>query len=181
VAKSRYEKNIVRKAAIFVKQQKGVKYEEMKLEQPDVIPVKKPDTGPLILWSPKLVPDTCQVVEYGMITGDVMVGDGGPNTLKPFKSYDDGGIYFLLLGTNPDDLSDLGAEVEFWMGEDETLEKVVINTPSCIYVPPGVGRWPMKWKNVKRPVMFVVLVPNFTEKSRSEPVSYEGRPMYQPK
>ncbi len=180
MAKSRYEKNIVRKAAVFARQKAG-EYKEMKLEVPEVIPVKSPDTGPLIMWSPNLIKGARQVIEYGIITGDVTAGDGSPGTFRPMKSYDDGGVFFLLLGTNPKDLSDLGAEAEFWMGEGETLEKVVITTPSCIYVPPGTGRWPMKWKNVKRPVIFVVFVPDFNENSRSEPASSEGRPMYKPK
>ena len=179
--KSRYEKYITRKAGVFAKQQKGKRYQEMKLEVPDVIPVKSPDTGPLILWSPMLIKDAKQVIEYGIITGDTMVGDGSPGTFAPMKSYGDSGVFFLLLGTNPKDLSDLGAEAEFWMGEDETLEKIVITTPSCIFCPPGTGRWPMRWKNVKRPVIFVVFVPDFNENSKAEPVSPKGRPMYKPK
>jgi hypothetical protein len=132
------------------------------------------------MWSPKLIKGAHQVIEYGIITGDVAVGDGSPNTFKPIKSYNDGGVFFLLLGTNPKDLSDLGAEAEFWLGEGEALEKVVITTPSCVYVPPGTGRFPLIWKNVKRPCIFVVFVPSFTESSRSEPASLEGRPMYRP-
>jgi hypothetical protein len=171
MAKSRYEKYIVRKPGIFTKDQN--------IEVPEKIPVRAPDTGPLIMWSPKLIKDACQVIEYGIISGDVTVGDGSPGTFKPLKSYGDG-IFFLLLGTNPEDLSDLGAEAEFWLGEGEELEKVVINTPSCVYCPPGVGRFPLTWKNVKRPCIFVVLVPSVTESSRAEPASVEGRPMYRP-
>jgi hypothetical protein len=170
---------IVRKAGIFAAKI-AAEYKDMELIQPEVTPVKKPDTGPLILWSPKLIPDTCQVIEYGIISGDVAVGNGGPTTFKPQKTYNEGGIYFLFLGTNPDNLDDLGAEAEFWLGEDETLEKVVINTPSCVYIPSGTGRFPLIWKNVKRPCIFVVFVPNFTADSRAEPVSLEGRPMPRP-
>jgi hypothetical protein len=178
VAKSRYEKNIVRKAGVFTKQ-KAAEYKDMKVEVPEIIPVKEPDTGPLIMWSPQLIKDAHQVIEYGIITGDVTVGDGS-TTFKPLKTYNEGGVFFLFLGTNPRDLNDLGAEAEFWLGEGETLEKVVINTPSCVYVPSGTGRFPLTWTNVKRPCIFIVFTPNFTESSRMEAASLEGRPMYKP-
>jgi hypothetical protein len=179
MVESRYEKYIVRKPAVFTKQ-KAAQYQDMKMEVPEVTPAKTPDTGPLILWAPQLIEGAHQIIEYGIITGDLTVGDGSPGTFSPMKTFNDDGIFFLLLGTNPKDLNDLGAEAEFYLGEGETLEKVLITTPSCVYVPPGTARWPMVWRNVKRPVIFVVFVPKFTESSRTEPVSPEGRPMYKP-
>jgi hypothetical protein len=179
MAKSRYEGNIVRKPGIFRKATSG-KYHDIKVEVPEgPIPVKKPDTGPLLLWHPQMIKGTQQLIEYGIISGDVAVGNGGPDTFKPLKTYPDG-IYFLLLGTNPDDLSDLGAEAEFWLGEGETLEKIVITTPSCVYVPPGTGRFPLIWKNVRRPCMFIVFVANFTIGEGPIPINTEGRPMWKP-
>jgi hypothetical protein len=176
MAKSRYEKNIVRKAGVFQKSASG-KYHDIKVVQPEKTPVKKPDTGPLLMWHPQMVPGTKQLIEYGIISGDVSVGDGGPTTFSPLKTYPDG-IFFLMLGTNPDDLNDLGAEAEFWLGEGETLEKIVINTPTCVYVPPGTGRFPLIWKNVRRPCMFVVFVADFTIGEGPIPVDTTGRPMY---
>ncbi|MGD9118620.1 MAG: hypothetical protein PVJ08_07825, partial [Dehalococcoidia bacterium] len=64
---------------------------------------------------------------------------------------------FYFLGTNPEDPSDLGAEVEFWLGDGEETEKMVINSPSALYVPPEVPRFPIRWKNLKRPCIFGVI------------------------
>jgi hypothetical protein len=178
MAESIHEKNIIRKAGIFQKPESG-KYEDFRVVQPDTIPVKKPDTGPLIMCHPQLIEGTHEVIEYGIISGDVSVGDGGPDTFQPLKTSPDG-IYFLLLGTNPDDLSDLGAEAEFWLGEGETLEKIVITTPTCVYVPPGTARFPLIWKNVRRPCIFVVFVADFRVGGGPQPVNLEGRPMYKP-
>ena len=55
---------------------------------------------------------------------------------------------------------DLGAEVEFWMGGGEARDSVVINTSSAIYVPPGLAHFPQIWRNVKRPVMTIVMMPD---------------------
>jgi len=63
MAESRYEKHIIRKPAIFG--------EGGQLVIPDKVPVKKPDTGPIIMWSPKLKDDTDTVIEYGIISGDI--------------------------------------------------------------------------------------------------------------
>jgi hypothetical protein len=136
MAESRYEKYIVRKPHRILSETKG-------------------DTGPIILCGPNFVPECDQFFEYAIITGDFVTGSGPNNNLRT-KNPNDFNM-FCFLGTNPDDPTDLGAEVEFWMGEGDETEKIVINTPSSIYVPPGVARFPIRWKNVKRPCIFVVL------------------------
>lgn len=80
---------------------------------------------------------TDQFFEYAIISGDFVSGSGPNNNLRT-KSADQTTI-FCFLGTNPEDPGDLGAEVEFWLGEGEKTEKMVINTPSAVYVPPGVA------------------------------------------
>jgi len=184
---SRYEKYIVRKPAVWTTQPTfGAKG---KAEVPaGKIPVRGsyasstsplPETGALIMWSPILKEGTKQLIEYGIITGDCTVGDSAPGNFEPRKSYGEG-IYFLIMGTNPEDLSDLGGEAELWLGEGEELEKVVIDTPSCVYCPPGLARFPLTWKNVKRPILMAVFSPRISDDEPIEPVSLEGRPMYKP-
>ena len=114
------------------------------------------DTGPIILCAPSLMEGTEQFFEYAIISGDFVAGSGPNNNLRT-KSNEETTI-FCFLGTNPEDPSDLGAEVEFWLGEGEETEKIIINTPSAVYVPPGVARFPIRWKNVKRPCIFAVLL-----------------------
>jgi len=70
---------------------------------------------------------------------------------------------FLFLGTNREDSNDLGAEVEFWMGGGEETEIIKINTSSLIFVPGGVIHLPMFFKNVKKPMLVVVIGLNVGE------------------
>jgi hypothetical protein len=171
MAESRYEKYIVRKPAIAGK--------DGRPEFPDKIDTKGlVDTGPLQWHSPTLEKEINAFIEHGIISGDLTVGAGtaiGPAGFveKPHKHSH--GEIFLFLGTNPDDPSDLGAEAEYTLGEGEEQEKVVINTSSSVYVPGGVAHFPLTWKNVKRPCIFVVIPCPSTGDDSRETVSLEGR------
>jgi hypothetical protein len=169
----KYEKYIIRKPGVMrANGELGqvVTGEEIK-------PKGKADTGPLVWWSPRFIEDTKCSIESGIISGEILVGTGGPNSFKPHKTMNYDGEFFMFLGTNPEDPMDLGAEAEFYLGEGEDTEKVVINKSACVYVPPGLGHFPLRWKNVKRPVMFVVFVPNMGgEDEKTEFISMEGRP-----
>jgi hypothetical protein len=51
---------------------------------------------------------------------------------------------FLFLGTDTEDTGKLGAEVEFWLGEGNDMEKVVVTTSSRPYTFPR--DWPISLK-----------------------------------
>jgi uncharacterized RmlC-like cupin family protein len=151
MAASRYEKYVVRRPAIVTGDNKDL------IPETDDIPVSSTvDTGPRVMFSPDRVKEANSIIEYGIISGDVTIGDG--YVTEPHKhDYEE---IFLFLGTDPKNTSDLGAEVEFWLGEGEEREKVVFTTSSSIYIPPGVAHFPQVWKNVKRPVMTIVIMPD---------------------
>jgi hypothetical protein len=168
--KSRYEQNIVRKP--------GIRGPDKEASYPDKLDVKgKADTGPMIWWSKEMVKGSKTLLETGIISQDCIVGSGRPGSFSPHKNINLNGEYFMFLGTNPDDPLDLGAVAEFFLGEGPTLEKVVIDHSATVYVPPGLGHFPIVWKNVKRPVMFIVVVPESDENSTMAPVSMVGRPL----
>jgi hypothetical protein len=174
-----YEKYIVRKPAMLIHEAgeygKGV-YKE--ILPPDKkapgLYIHENESGIQIAMSKTLVPDTHSTVEYGLIWGDTAFGVK-KDTTRPHKHYYE--EMFLFIGTNPDDVDDLGAEVEFWLGEGEELEKVVFNTSSCMYLPPGVAHFPQFIRNVKRPLIEVVIIPQGTERDLL-PVDLHGRPTY---
>jgi hypothetical protein len=64
---------------------------------------------------------------------------------------------FLFLGTNPKDANDLGADVEFWLGEGEQTEKIAINTSTFVFIPKGLVHMPIYFRNVKRPCLRVMI------------------------
>ena len=99
------------------------------------------------------------MLEYNWIVGDTASGnteDRGPHR-------HDCPEMFMYLGTNPEDPDDLGAEVEFWMGEGEETEQIKFNTSSVIIAPSGVLHMPVFVRNVKRPVLCVVVAPDIGE------------------
>ncbi len=70
---------------------------------------------------------------------------------------------FLFMGTNPEDSDDLGANIEFWLGEGEEAEQVKINTSALVLVPGGLLHMPMFVKNVRKPLLQVVVGLNIGE------------------
>jgi uncharacterized RmlC-like cupin family protein len=155
MAVSRYEKYVVRRPAIVTGDYKDL------IPESDEIPVSSAvDTGPRVIFSPDRIKEGNSIIEYGIISGDVTIGDG--YVTEPHKhDYEE---IFLFLGTDTKNTSDLGAEVEFWLGEGEEREKVVFTTSSSIYIPPGLAHFPQVWKNVKRPVMTIVVMPDTRER-----------------
>jgi hypothetical protein len=133
---------------------------------------KGADTGPLIWVSETFFKNLPFICESGIISADIAVGVGS-NKLIPHT--DDSANLFFFLGTDPKDPLDLGAEAEFWLGEGETLQKILIKTSACVYVPPHLAHFPLIWKNVKRPVTFFVL---WCQGERTAPqvISLAGRP-----
>jgi hypothetical protein len=168
MAESKFEKYIVRKPAVVVRV--GDEYID-KIPETDIIPaLNEVNTGPRVIFSNELIANAKTKVEYGYITGDTAVGNG--EDFVPHKhDYEE---IFLFLGTDPNDTASLGAEVEFWLGEGDSLEKAVFTTSSAIYVAPGVAHFPQIWKNVTRPVMTMVIMPTTGERNL-QPVSMDRR------
>ena len=158
MGESRYEKYVIRKPAVLVRD--GDIYVDKVLET-DELPVwSEKDTGPRVIFSNDFISGATTKIEYGFITGDTNIGNG--EDFNPHKhGYEE---IFLFLGTDPTDTGILGAEIEFWLGEGDELEKVLINTSSAVYVPAGLAHFPQIWKNVTRPVMTMVIMPTTGER-----------------
>jgi hypothetical protein len=59
----------------------------------------------------------------------------------------------VMLGTDPNDPWDLGAEVELCMGPE--LEKHIITTSCLVFIPAKFIHCPISYHNVKRPFIFI--------------------------
>jgi hypothetical protein len=66
------------------------------------------------------------------------------------------GTLFVMLGTNLNDHTDLGAEVELSIGPEK--EKHTIDKSAIVYVPPRTEHGPFVVKNARAPFNFVELV-----------------------
>jgi mannose-6-phosphate isomerase-like protein (cupin superfamily) len=68
----------------------------------------------------------------------------GPN--HPEHSHDWGEV-FGFIGTNRDDVYDLGGEIEFWLGG----EKYLFTKSSLVWVPPGLKHCPIQFNRIEHP------------------------------
>jgi hypothetical protein len=57
--------------------------------------------------------------------------------------------YFYFFGSNPMDMKEFDAEVEFSFGEEK--EKHVINSPTVVIIPPGIYHCPLNYAKVGKP------------------------------
>jgi hypothetical protein len=61
--------------------------------------------------------------------------------------------FFIFLGSNPMDMKEFDAEVEFTFGPER--EKHVISSPTIVTIPPGVYHCPLNYKRVGKPIYCV--------------------------
>ena len=186
MAKSKYDKWVYRKPAVIL--QDGAEAIVDKLD------IKGPDTGSITWYSRTFDKNAQSIIELTIISGDIFVGrgtewppkklvaesaDGDPAVGRgvdwpPHKhTYDE---MFLFQGLDHKDPLDLGAEIEFWLGEGKDLEKIEFKTSTNVYMPAGLAHFPMKVKNLKRPFMIITFMPKATERTLI-PASLEGRPV----
>lgn len=187
MAKSKYEQNVIRKPAVI--RQDGSEEIANKLDTKG-----KVDTGALTWYSRTFDKDAESIIELTLISGNIFVGRGTewpPKALVPGTNDKDPAVgrgvdwpahkhtydeMFLFQGLDHNDPLDLGAEIEFWLGEDKDLEKIEFKTSTNIYMPAGLAHFPMKVKNLKRPFMLITFMPKATERTLI-PASLEGRPI----
>ena len=60
-----------------------------------------------------------------------------------------------FIGSNPEDVTDLGAEIEFTMGEGDDKETHKITTSSVVSMPPGLMHCPIVFTRVDKPIIFL--------------------------
>lgn len=65
---------------------------------------------------------------------------------------------FLFIGADPENASDLGGDVEFWIGEGKEAEKYAFNEPTGIFVPKNVVHLPVYFSNVRKPFFMVPML-----------------------
>lgn len=73
-----------------------------------------------------------------------------PGGAPPEEHRHDFDEYLGFLGTNPDDVFDLGGEIELWLGG----EKHIITETCTIFVPAGLPHAPIYFRRVDRPIWY---------------------------
>jgi hypothetical protein len=106
-----------------------------------------------------LIKEASTMLEYSWITKDRVMGHDSKR--GPHKhNFDE---IFLFMGINLEDPNDLGAEIEFWLGEREATDKLAFNTSSLVFVPGELVHMPIFFRNVKKPVLRMTIGLNVGE------------------
>jgi hypothetical protein len=72
--------------------------------------------------------------------------------------------FMLFASSNIDDYSEFQAQVELPLGKEK--KKQIINEPQFVYIPQGLVHGPVKFKNIKKPIVFmnIYLSPKYSKK-----------------
>lgn len=79
----------------------------------------------------------------------------------------------VFLGSNPEDIHDLGCDVEICIGPE--MERHVFSKTNLIYIPAGLVHGPLRFRNLRRPFILMndISAPKLTETPYPELVSEE--------
>lgn len=75
--------------------------------------------------------------------------------MEEYSHVHDFDMYLWLLPLDPNNMEDLGCEVELVYGRESEQEKHVLTKTGSFYVPKGIVHGPFTFRNVTRPVLFV--------------------------
>ena len=76
-----------------------------------------------------------------------------PTLMEEFPHSHDFDMYLYFMSFDPDNMGELGADIEIGLGEEREIHK--ITTPTTVYIPAGMIHCPLEFKRVDKPVLFV--------------------------
>jgi hypothetical protein len=76
-----------------------------------------------------------------------------PVLMEEFAHYHDFDMFLYFLSFDPDNMGDLGAEIEIGLGPES--ERHIITTPTSVYIPKGMIHCPLHFKRVDKPILFI--------------------------
>ena len=63
--------------------------------------------------------------------------------------------YIFFLGADPMNIFDFDAEIEFFIGDDpDHMESILLTRPTVVRLPPNVWHCPIKFRKMKKPLIF---------------------------
>jgi mannose-6-phosphate isomerase-like protein (cupin superfamily) len=123
-----------------------------------------------VLWVDSEIVPGCFYSEYAWLfpeqkgAAEVHAASGpGPHT-HPFDEV------VSFVGTNQDDLTDLGGEIELWL-EDHQF---VLTRSFLVYIPAGMRHRPLKIRRIERPIFQYVLGSGLTYEDQEAPSRTAG-------
>jgi hypothetical protein len=77
----------------------------------------------------------------------------GPTLMEEFPHSHDFDMYLYFMSFDPDNMGELGADIEIGLGEEREIHK--ITTPTTVYIPAGMVHCPLEFKKVTKPILLV--------------------------
>lgn len=111
--------------------------------------IKGHTTPTLTYISGDLMPGRNNYMEYGWIWE---MPEPNPHIHEHVHNHDE---YVVHIGSDPHDPMELGAEIEFVVGETT----FVITRTSALFIPKGLRHGPVTWKRVDRPHIQMAFFP----------------------
>ena len=88
--------------------------------------------------------------QFGINAGVAIVPVSEATLLEDKPMKHDFPQFLCFIGSDPDHMDDLGAEIEFSLGEEQ--ETHLITTPTLVRIPSGLLHCPLNYKKITRPV-----------------------------
>jgi hypothetical protein len=76
-----------------------------------------------------------------------------PTLMEEFAHSHDFDMYLYFMSFDPNNMGELGANIEIGLGEEREIHK--ITTPTTVYIPAGMVHCPLEFKRVDKPILFV--------------------------
>ena len=76
-----------------------------------------------------------------------------PTLMEEYAHSHDFDMYLYFHSFDPDNMGDLGADIEIGLGEEREIHK--ITTPTSVYIPAGMIHCPLEFKRVDKPILLV--------------------------
>jgi hypothetical protein len=76
-----------------------------------------------------------------------------PTLMEEYAHSHDFDMYLYFMSFDPDNMGDLGAEIEIGLGPEREIHK--ITTPTTVYIPAGMIHCPLEFKKVTKPILLV--------------------------
>lgn len=118
----------------------------------------------MTFMSNRLVSGSNTYIEFGWIFD---IPSPNPHLLAHVHAHDE---IVLHIGSDPNDPSYLGAEIEFVIGG----EVLTINKTSALFVPKGVVHGPITWRSFERPHIQMAMILGTGELSLAAPGGFNG-------
>jgi hypothetical protein len=76
-----------------------------------------------------------------------------PTLMEEFPHSHDFDMYLYFMSFDPDNMGELGADIEIGLGPEREIHK--ITTSTTVYIPAGMIHCPLEFKKVTKPILFI--------------------------